>query len=233
MFLGGVAGIDGEPRVEVMAGVAFAALEHLGAFANGLVIDLRFGGPAAGEPGELITFAGRQVPGAGLGALHCKRMSGFVLDGSVAAQNPELGIHAIMQGHFDIVANILQHDVEIVLLDAMGDVAKDQVAIAVLACNFERWLVIARPTPAGKLFIFQHLVRVEGRDIAAGRDRRKIVHTPQGRPPIEIAERAIGVNSHGVGTLAGSQQPGFAAFHELHGLGAERCGGQERNRGQK
>ena len=29
VFFGGVAGIDGEPRIEVVAGVAFAALQHL------------------------------------------------------------------------------------------------------------------------------------------------------------------------------------------------------------
>ena len=67
-----------------MAGVAFAALDDLGAFVNRLAIDLRFSGPPPAQIGELIAIAGRQVPRPGLRALNHKRMRGLVLNGGIA-----------------------------------------------------------------------------------------------------------------------------------------------------
>ncbi len=104
---------------------------------------------------------------------------------------PSRGIDAIVQGHFDIVANVFQNDIEVVLLDAVGQVAQDQVAISIFACNFEGWLVIARTAPAGKLLVFEHLMRVEGRDVASLGRRRQILDAPEGRAPIEILQRAV------------------------------------------
>ena len=69
VLFGGVTGIDGKPRICIVAGMPLTAFEDLLAFVNGLVIHLGFGGPASGEVRELVAFAGRQVPGGGLRAL--------------------------------------------------------------------------------------------------------------------------------------------------------------------
>ncbi len=73
VLLAGIPGVDGKPRVDVVAGVSLAAFQHLHALVDGLVVDLRFGGPAAGQIGQLISFTGRQVPGGRLRALHHQR----------------------------------------------------------------------------------------------------------------------------------------------------------------
>ncbi len=109
-----------------------------------------------------------------------------------------------MQGDLDIVADVLQGDVEIVLLDAMGDVVEDEVAIAVVAGDFEGRLVVAGAAPAGELLVFEHLVRIEGGDVAAGRGGGEVVGAPERGSPVEMAEGTVGVDAHRVGAMAGS-----------------------------
>src|ERR1019366_5538950 len=178
VLFAGVARIDGEPRIEIVAGVALAAFQHLLPFVDGLVIHLGLGGPAAAEVGELIAFARRQVPGGRLRALYRQRARRGVANGRRAAQDAVVGIDAVVEGDFDRVVDVLQDDIEIVAGDAMGGVAEDQIAAAVLAGDLECGLVIARAAPAGELLGFQHLAGVEGGDVAAGGRRGQIVGAP-------------------------------------------------------
>ena len=118
----------------------------------------------------------------------------------------------------------LQRDIEIVPLDAVRGVAQHQVAVAVLAGDLERRLVVARPTPAGELLVLQHLARIEGGDVAALRRRGQIVHAPQRSAPVQMPQRAIRANSHGVGALARGQQPDLAGLRILNRLGGKGSG---------
>ena len=145
----------------------------------------------------------------------------------MAPQDAVFRIHAVMERHFDGVANVAQRDIEIVLLDAMRDVAQNQVAIAVFARDFERRLVVARPAPTGKLLVLEHLAGIERGDIVSLRRRRQIVHTPQRRAPIQMPQRPIRANSHGVRALARGQQPDLAGFGILNRLGRKRSGRQQ------
>ena len=199
-----------------MAGVALAAFQHLLAFVDGLVIHLGLGGPASGEVGELIAFARRQVPGGRLRALHGKGARRGVANGGAAAQDAVVGIDAVVERDFDRVVDVLEDDIEIVAGDAVGDVAQDEVAVAVVAGDFEGGLVVARAAPAGELFGFEHLARIEGGDVAARGRRGEIVGAPERSAPVEMAERAIGAEAHGVGTLAGGQEPDFARLGVLN-----------------
>ena len=227
VLFAGVSGIDGKPGIEIMAGVALAAFEHLLAFVDGLVIYLGLGSPAAGKVGELIAFAWGQVPGGRLGALHDKGALCGVANGGAAAQDAVVGIDAVMEGDFDGVVEVFQDDIEIVAGDAVGGIAEDEIAVAVLARDFEGGLVIARAAPAGELFGFQHLAGVEGRDVAAGGRRGQIVGAPQRSAPVEMAQRAIGAEPHGVGALAGSQEPDFAGVGVLNRLGGQSESGEQ------
>ena len=132
-----------------------------------------------------------------------------------------------MQGDFDRVVEVLEDDIEIVAGDAVGDVAQDQIAIAVLAGDFERGLVIARAAPSRELFGFEHLAGVEGGDVAARGRRGEIVGAPQRSAPVEVAQRAIGAEPHGVGALARGQEPDFAGVGVLNRLGGKREGGKQ------
>ena len=58
----------------IVAGVALAALQDLVALVDRLAIELRFGGPSAGEIAEAVPFAGRQIPGRGLRAFDRERL---------------------------------------------------------------------------------------------------------------------------------------------------------------
>src|SRR5579884_141287 len=49
-----VAAIDGEPWIEVVAGMALAALQNFLAFMDRLTVDLRFSGPTPAEVSEGI-----------------------------------------------------------------------------------------------------------------------------------------------------------------------------------
>src|SRR5258708_31509537 len=62
VLFAGIARIDGEPRIEIVTGVALTAFQHLLTFVDGLVIHLGLGSPTAGEVRELIALAGRQIP---------------------------------------------------------------------------------------------------------------------------------------------------------------------------
>ena len=135
-FLGGVAGVDGEPRVEIVAGVALAALQHLFAFVDRLVVDLHFGRPAAAQVRELVAIAGRQVPGGGLRALHRERIGRAVANGGGAADDAVIRIDAVVEGDLDGIADVLQDDVEIVVVDALRGVLQNQVAVAIRPWRF-------------------------------------------------------------------------------------------------
>jgi len=54
----------------------------------------------------------------------------------MAPQDALFRIHVVVERHFDGVADVAQRDIEIVPLDAVRDVAQNQVAIAVLAGDF-------------------------------------------------------------------------------------------------
>ena len=118
---------------------------------------------------------------------------------------------------------------QIVPLDAVRCVAQNQVAIAVLAGDFERRLVVARPAPTGELLVLEHLAGIERGDVAALRRGGQVVHTPQRRAPIQMPQRPIRANSHGVRTLARGQQPDLAGFRILNRLGRESSGCQQGN----
>ena len=152
-----------------------------------------------------------------------------VANGGAAAQDAVVRIDAVMEGDFDGVVEVFQDDIEIVAADAVGDVAQDQIAVAVLARDLERGLVVARAAPAGELLGLQHLAGVEGGDVAAGGRRGQIVGAPQGSAPVEMAQRAIGAEPHGVGTLARGQEPDFAGVGVLNRLGGE---GRKRRAGK-
>ena len=201
VLLAGVAGIDREPRIEIMAGVPLPALDHFLAFVDGLVIDLGFGSPAPAQIGELIALARRQIPSGRLRALHRQHLRRGVAHGGIAAKDAVLRIDAVVQRHLDRVVHVLQHDVQFVAVDFVRYVAQHQVAHRVSARDLQRRLVIARTAPAGKFLGLHHLPRVEARHVTAPRRRRQIVDAPQRRAPIEVAQRAIGAHAHGVRTL--------------------------------
>ena len=119
-----------------MAGVALAALQDFRSFMDGLVIDLRLGGPPAGEVRELIAFAGREIPRGGLSAIEGQRRGRAVVDGGAAADDAVGGVDAIVQGDFDGVADIFKGDIEVVLLDTVRRVFEDEVAVAVRRGKF-------------------------------------------------------------------------------------------------
>ena len=76
-------------------------------FVNRLAVELRFGGPPAAEIAELVAVARRQVPGGRLRALHRQRAAPVPLR-MVAWRRrmPVFRIHAVMEGHFDGVADV-------------------------------------------------------------------------------------------------------------------------------
>ena len=57
-----------------MSGVPQPALEHLGAFVDGFVIQLCLGSPTPAQIGKLIAGAARQIPGGRLRTLDRYRL---------------------------------------------------------------------------------------------------------------------------------------------------------------
>ena len=221
VFFAGIAAVNGKPRIEIVAGVALAALNHLLAFVDRFVIHLRLAGPTPAEIGELIAIAGRQVPYGGLRGFKCERARGAVADGGGAAENAVFRIHAIMQRHLDRFVDVLQYDVQIVALNMVRGIAQHEVAHGVLTGEFQRGLVVARAAPAGVLFGLQHLVGIEAGNVTAHGRRGQIFEAPEGRAPVEVAKAAIGAHTHRVGALAGGQQPDLAGIRVLNGLSGE------------
>src|ERR1039457_2185903 len=88
-----------------------------------------------------------------------------------------------------------------------------------------------RAAPAGELFVFEHLAGVEGGDVAALGRRGQIVDAPQGSAPVEVAQRAIGAEPHGVGTLAGGEEPDLAGVGYLKDWGGEGTTGRKKKAG--
>src|SRR5271154_2545279 len=63
-----LAPIDHEPRIDVVTGIAAAALENLHPRVDRLARDLILGRPAPRYVCELVTVPGREIPGPGLSA---------------------------------------------------------------------------------------------------------------------------------------------------------------------
>src|SRR5262249_44281079 len=144
----GIAGIDGEPRVKHVAGVPLTALDDLLAFVNGLVVDLRFTGPASGNVCEVVAIARRQVPDGGLRALDGHRGLRAVADGGRAPDDSMLGVDAIVYGDLDGVVDVLQHDIEIRARDFVRNIAEHKIPDPILTADFQSGLVIAWTAPA-------------------------------------------------------------------------------------
>src|SRR5262249_9712141 len=162
-------------------------------FVDGLVVDLRFAGPASGHVGEIVTVAGRQIPHGGLRAFDGEGARRAIADGGGAADDAVVGEDAVVQGDIDRVGDVFVE--EVVAGDLGRDVAENEVGDAVVAGDFEGRLVVARAAPAGVLLGFEHLARVEAGEIAADGRSGEVVGAPQGSAPIEVAERAVGGDS--------------------------------------
>ena len=137
-----------------------------------------------------------------------------------------LGIDTVVKGDLDRVIDVLENDIEIVALDAVGGVAQHEIAVAVFTGDFESGLIIARSAPSGKLFGLEHLVGIEGGDVAEGGRGGEIFGAPERCAPVEVAERAIGAKAHGVGTGAGREKPDFTRLDVLN-LGGQAQGGKQ------
>jgi len=137
----------------------------------------------------------------------------------------------IVEGDLDRIVDVLEDDVKVVAGELVRDVAQDQVADAVPARDLEGGFVVTRASPSGELFVLEHLARVEAGQIAARGWGGEIVDAPQRSTPVEIAERAIDAESHGVATLASSDQPDLAGFVVLDGLGGESERGKKTSAG--
>jgi len=117
----------------------------------------------------------------------------------------------VVELHLDVVVNVFERDRELIGFRLMGHVVQDQIAIAIGARDFERRLIEAWPTPAGILFVFEHLVRIERRNVSFSFGCRYILDTPQRPAPVQVLQLVFGRQTHRIGTRMRRQQPDVTA----------------------
>src|SRR5579875_652917 len=156
------------------------------------------------------------------------------MDRAPASQDASIRISEVVESDLDGIADIFEFDVQPVAFLAMADILQHEIAIATGAGDLEGRFVEARTAPTWILFVFEHLVRIEGGDIAASLCWRKIRDSWKRAAPVEMLEFAVGRESHRIRAIGGGDQPDTAAFVKLDDLSrsvqrekqrktAERC----------
>ena len=203
VLVAGVAALDGEPWIDVVAGGSAAAAEDDFAGMEVLFLEIPLASPASGEVAELVVTVGRKVPGGGEVLLDGEGLTGLVLDGGGAAQNAGSGIDLVLERDVHGEGDVLRDDIEGVTVDGVGDVFKDEVAVAVGEGDFEIGNVVEAAAEADVFLGGSVHGWLEGSPGRIGVGRREIVRGGEALAPVDGLKLAASVNAEDVGGIGG------------------------------
>ena len=205
LFAGLAVAVYGEPGVDLVAGAAAAAFQHLLAGADGSALELGLARPSSSEVAEAIAFAGREVPRRRLGALDDQGPGGGVADGGLAAEDPCFLVHFVGQGDVDVELDVLKLNFQGVGLDAVADIVEDQVAVAVGERNFEGGFGVEAGAPAWVFLRRSGGGEIEGRPVAGGLRGGEVGVAVEALAPVDVLEFLAAVDAKDIGGVPASR----------------------------
>jgi hypothetical protein len=137
-----------------------------------------------------------------------------------------------MQNGFDIVVNVFESNIQTIAVNVLRDIVQYEIAVSIGTRYFQRAFVIARTAPTRKLFVVDHLMWIERRDIALLGGCGNVFHAPQRSTPIEVLQLITGSNAHRVRTLRCFQKPDLPGLIETDVLGCGRLEQGDREEGE-
>ena len=199
-------------------------------------MQLPLAGPAAGEPvGAVVAIleVGKAPGGAG-GVFEDDILFRLVVDGGPSLEDALPVVDAIEEVHDERLLDVAHGDVESLAVGVVGlmlvDVLEDDVAVAAGERGLQIGFSVEAGAPRG-VFLgrcrAREIERCALRQAMRGMD---VLCTIDARSPVERLQPVALVDAHGVGEVAGLDDPEFGVGTELDALRVE-CGcGEERGK---